>query len=195
MDFALNGERQTAEIIYSNRKTLALEVHRGGRCVVRAPFFVTEKEIGRFVAAKADWIKRKLVAVRKKEEIEKSRLQEKLTTEELSKLKESAAEMLAARVAFFAPIVGVTVGKITVRRQVSRWGSCSAKGNLNFNCLLALCPESVLDYVVVHELCHRKEMNHSPRFWKEVKRILPAFEVERRWLREHGGGLIGRLPE
>ena len=90
--------------------------------------------------------------------------------------------------------MGVTYGKITIRHQKTRWGSCSGTGNLNFNCLLMLVPEQVLDYVVVHELCHRKEMNHSPRFWKEVEAIFPEYREARKWLKDHGGSLICLLP-
>ena len=79
--------------------------------------------------------------------------------------------------------------------QRTRWGSCSSKGNLNFNCLLMLCPEDVRDYVVVHELCHRKELNHSPRFWAEVAKVLPGYAVQRKWLKESGGTIIRRLPD
>ena len=66
-------------------------------------------------------------------------------------------------------------------------------GNLNFNCLLMLCPPEVLDYVVVHELCHRKHMNHSRAFWAEVERVLPDYQMRRNWLKEHGGALVERL--
>ena len=97
------------------------------------------------------------------------------------------------RVAHFAPLVGVTYGRITIRSQHTLWGSCSSKGNLNFNCLLMLTPPEVLDYVVVHELCHRKEMNHSVRFWAEVEHVLPDYEIRRKWLRENGTALISRL--
>ncbi len=117
----------------------------------------------------------------------------KLTSEELQALGEAAKRDLSARLERFAPIVGVTYGRVTVRSQVSRWGSCSSKGNLNFNRLLMLTPEPVRDYVVVHELCHRLEFNHSPRFWAEVERVLPGYRDERKWLREHGGALIARL--
>ena len=85
-------------------------------------------------------------------------------------------------------------GRITIRAQKSRWGSCSTLGNLNFNCLLMLCPQEVRDYVVVHELCHRKEMNHSERFWRELARVLPDYETPRKWLKTNGSGLIRRLP-
>lgn len=97
------------------------------------------------------------------------------------------------RVEKYAPLVGVRVGRITIRNQVSRWGSCSAQGNLNFNCLLMLCPEEVRDYVVVHELCHRKQLNHSPAFWAEVERVLPGYKEQYRWLKENGSRLIRRL--
>lgn len=84
-------------------------------------------------------------------------------------------------------------GQIVIRTQYARWGSCSSKGNLNFNCLLALVPPEVLDYVFVHELCHRKELNHSARFWNEVEQILPGYKAQRKWLKEHGSTLISRI--
>ena len=95
----------------------------------------------------------------------------------------------------YAPRIGVSYGRITIRSQRTRWGSCSAQGNLNFNCLLSLCPEEVRDYVVIHELCHRKEMNHSPKFWAEVEKVMPDYARHRKWLKENGGSLIARLPE
>ena len=91
--------------------------------------------------------------------------------------------------------MGVRYGRLAVRSQRSKWGSCSGKGNLNFNCLLLLAPDEVLDYVVVHELCHRREMNHSPRFWAEVERVLPDFKNARRWLKQNGASLMARLPD
>ena len=97
------------------------------------------------------------------------------------------------RVRHFAPIVGATYGRITIRNQRSRWGSCSGKGNLNFNCLLMLTPSHVIDYGVVHELCHRLEMNHSQKFWSQVERVLPDYRKSREWLKEHEKELIGRL--
>ena len=82
--------------------------------------------------------------------------------------------------------MGVTYGRISIRSQKTRWGSCSAKGNLNYNWKLMLCPERVQDYVVVHELAHRKEMNHSPAFWAEVEKILPDYRERRKWLKTYG---------
>ena len=112
---------------------------------------------------------------------------------EVAELAEKAAEVLPEKVSRFAQQLGVSYGRITIRSQRTRWGSCSAKGNLNFNCLLMLCPEEVQDYVVIHELCHRKEMNHSTVFWAEVERHCPDYRVHRKWLKDNGASLISRL--
>ena len=117
----------------------------------------------------------------------------KFTTEEIHRLADKALTVIPERAAYYAPIVGVGYGKITIRNQVSRWGSCSNKGNLNFNCLLMLTPPDVVDYVVVHELCHRRELNHSARFWDEVERVLPDYREAKEWLKNNGGALIQRM--
>lgn len=117
----------------------------------------------------------------------------KLSQEEIKELADRAREVFPPKVAYYAQQIGVTYGRITIRNQKTRWGSCSGKGNLNFNCLLMLAPEEVQDYVVVHELCHRKEMNHSHRFWREVEKIMPDYKVHRKWLKEHGGRIIALI--
>ena len=99
------------------------------------------------------------------------------------------------RVNHFCKVMDVTVGRITIRNQKTRWGSCSSKGNLNFNCLLMLTPPEVIDYVVVHELCHRKEMNHSGAFWAEVEKVLSGYKEQVKWLKENGGQIIGRMKQ
>lgn len=176
-------------VIPSRRKTISIAIERDLRVVVRTPLQMTKAEIQRFLEEKQPWIQRHLEQMRQRcQSMEPS-----LTEAELRALTERAKVVLAQRAAYFAPLVGVTYGRVTIRHQVSRWGSCSSKGNLNFNCLLMLCPPEVADYVVVHELCHRLEMNHSPRFWGAVARVMPDYAVHRRWLKEHGGQLIGRL--
>ena len=112
---------------------------------------------------------------------------------DIRKLADQASVVIPKRVEYFAEKIPVTYGRITIRNQKTRWGSCSGKGNLNFNCLLMLAPPEVLDYVVVHELCHRKEMNHSERFWREVENILPDYRERKKWLKENGGRLIARM--
>ena len=81
---------------------------------------------------------------------------------------------------------GKQVNRIVIKDQKSRWGSCSNKCNLNFNFRLILAPDEILDYVVVHELCHLLHMNHSAEFWRAVERIRPNYEAERDWLRQNG---------
>jgi predicted metal-dependent hydrolase len=95
------------------------------------------------------------------------------------------AERLQLRNSF-----GFRYGRVSVKEQKSRWGSCSRAGNLNFNWRLLLAPMPVLDYVVVHELAHLREHNHGPRFWALVAAVCPEHRVHRRWLREHGHELV-----
>ncbi len=152
--------------------------------LVRAPLRMSEAEIRRFIEEKSKWIEKNL---RKASERRRNSLfMEQIPMEEIQKLADKALESIPKKVAAYAKQIGVSYGRITIRNQKSRWGSCSSKGNLNFNCLLMLFPEKVQDYVVVHELCHRKEMNHSPKFWEEVEKILPDYKETRTWLKEHG---------
>lgn len=157
--------------------------------IVRAPMRMSQADISRFVDSKTEWISKHLTAIYHRQ----SSPITPFTVVELRRLADAALQDIPRRVAKYAPIVGVSYGRITIRAQKSRWGSCSAKGNLNFNCLLMLCPEDVRDYVVVHELCHRKELNHSPRFWAEVMMVLPGFIEQRKWLKNNGGAIIRRL--
>lgn len=177
----------------SDRRTLAIEVGAGGRVLVRAPRWVSEREIRSFVSAHADWIDaaRKRMAARQTSLSEEERTP--LSARDIRELGNQAVRDLPPRVARYAKQMGVTYGRITVRNQKTRWGSCSREGNLNFNCLLMLAPERVRDYVVVHELCHRKQMNHSARFWAEVEKVMPDYRVQQKWLSDHGPALIARM--
>ena len=174
------------QIIKSDRKTIAIQIKPDGQVVVRCPKRMRVEEARRFVESKADWIEKHL-AKRQPQNVAK------YTPKEIEQLREQARKVVTGRVRYYAPIIGVTYGQIAIRTQHTRWGSCSSKGNLNFNCLLALTPPEVLDYVVVHELCHRKELNHSDRFWSQVERILPDYKARKAWLKKNGTGLIARL--
>lgn len=178
------------EIIRSDRKSISLEIKPDMRVIVRAPKKTSEKDIERFIEEKTEWLEKHLNIM--KQRILKE-AQNKFTQEEISNLTAEAKKVISERAAYYAPLIGVTYGRITIRHQLSRWGSCSSKGNLNFNCILMLCPPEVTDYVVVHELCHRKEMNHSARFWAEVARIIPDYKERRKWLKDNGNELIRRL--
>ncbi len=172
---------------------MSLEITPQGEVLVRAPLRTSEAVIRSFAEGKQQWIETHLALVR--ERMAAAAAAPRFTEAEREALRARARPVLEARVAHFAPLVGVSWGKITIRTQRSRWGSCSAQGNLSFNALLLLTPPEVLDYVVIHELCHRKEMNHSPRFWAEVERIVPDWTTQRLWLRRNGGALMARLPE
>jgi len=174
------------QIIKSDRKTIAIQIKPDGQVVVRCPKRMRIEEARRFAESKADWIEKHL-AKRPPQNVAK------YTPKEIEQLREQARKLVTERVRYYAPIIGVTYGQIAIRTQHTRWGSCSSKGNLNFNCLLALAPSEVLDYVVVHELCHRKELNHSKRFWSQVESILPDYKSHRKWLKENGTRLISRL--
>lgn len=178
-------------ILRSSRRTMSLEIRPDGEVLVRAPNRLAVREIERFVTEKEGWIETHLQKMAQNRSVAQS--QPQLTMEELYKLADAAVDYIPKRVAHFAPLVGVTYGRITIRNQKTKWGSCSAKGNLNFNCLLMLAPPEVLDYVVVHELCHRREMNHSPAFWAEVERVMPDYHIHRQWLKDHGGELMLRV--
>lgn len=179
------------ELIRSDRKSIGIEIKPDGRVIVRASARMPDGEIRRFVMSHETWIRKHQEILRQK--IADQTPVKRLTMEEIRKLAEQALEVIPKRVAYYAPKVGVTYGKITIRNQKSRWGSCSAKGNLNFNCLLMLTPPEVIDSVVVHELCHRKEMNHSDRFYAEVLRVFPDYKKWDRWLKKNGGQLIRRM--
>lgn len=179
------------ELVRSKRKTVSIQVKSDGSVVVHAPLKMPKKYINDFVIEKYDWVEKHVEdALARK--ASKPQL-EPLTPEEIDRLKRQARVELRNLVWEYAPIVGVGYNRITIRAQKSRWGSCSREGNLNFNCLLMLAPEEVRRYVVVHELCHRLEMNHSDRFWAEVARVLPNYKELRKWLKDNGGELIERL--
>ena len=175
------------KLIRSRRKTIALQIDPSGTLIIRAPLDTPDALIHIYVDSKRQWIDTHLKAAPSR------KTEPPFSRQQLQQLAKAAAEDLPRRAAKFAPLVGVTYNRITIRAQKSRWGSSSSLGNLNFNCLLMLAPESVRDYVVVHELCHQKQMNHSPKFWAEVARILPDYRKELAWLNKEGTALIARL--
>lgn len=180
-------------IIRSNRRTISIQVNPDLSVTVRAPRRASLREINQMVQDNEAWINKHIEKMKLRNAQTESKHVEPLTSAEVKTLADRALELIPKRVAYFAPIVGVNYGRITIRNQKTRWGSCSAKGNLNFNCLLMLAPEEVIDYVVVHELCHRKEMNHSKAFWNEVEKVIPNYREYRKWLRVEGSQIMERL--
>ena len=187
-----SGREITVRVVRSRRKTIGLHITKDGNAEVRAPYFVSKKEIEEFVHANREWLSKHAAEARRREQIAKET--PKLTKTELNHLVRVARTAFTQRVNYYAPLLGVTYGKISVRKQRTRWGSCTKDGNLSFNALLLLAPPEVLDSVVVHELAHRLEMNHSPRFYEHVYRVFPEYKKWDRWLKTNGDALLNRLP-
>lgn len=179
-------------VIRTNRKTVAIQVNWDLSVTVRAPRCASRKDIERILKEKDSWIREQMNRIEYKKVQYEAMKAEHLTSEELRALAEKARKYFPERVAYYAGLMGVDYGRITIRNQRTRWGSCSSKGNLNFNCLLMLTPAEVIDYVVVHELCHRKEMNHSKAFWREVESVLPDYKNSVKWLKEEGSKIMLR---
>ena len=176
-------------LIRARRKTLSIRITQEGNLEIRAPLGMPKGEIEAFLKEKAQWIE----THRAKALAEYTQGQEApLGEEEILTLAEQMRQRLPEKLNRHAASMGVTFGNVTIRCQQTRWGSCSSRGNLNFNCLLMLAPEEVLDYVVVHELAHRKQMNHSALFWQEVERECPDYKKSLRWLKDRGGALLSR---
>lgn len=163
-------------IIRSNRKTLGIEV-KNGEVIVRAPMLLGKRKIEKFIALKQNWINN---AVKRQKETSVK----ELTQAQIKELKEKAKYVLTNKADYYAAVMGVKFNKITIRKQKTRWGSCSSKGNLSFNCMLMQFSDEVINYVVVHELAHLKQMNHSALFWAEVGAVLPNYKTLRKALKE-----------
>jgi predicted metal-dependent hydrolase len=107
--------------------------------------------------------------------------------------RQQAERLIKQKADELCPRLGVTYVRLTVRGAKTRWGSCSQKGNINFNWKLMMAPEPVIDYVIIHELTHLKEMNHSKNFWKLVAEYCPQWRKQKRWLKEHESKLAFKL--
>lgn len=181
------------EVRRTKRKSAAIKITADMQIVVFVPLYVSDNEIERMVISKSKWIDEHMLKVQSTID-ERSKL-EKITFEQIKELADQAVEYIPKRVNYYAEKENFVYNKITIKNLVSRWGSCSTKGNLNFNCLLMLTPDYVIDYIVVHELCHLREMNHSEKFWAEVEKIMPDYQRAELWLKQNGGNLISRMRE
>ena len=179
------------EVRRSKRKSAAIKITADMQIVVFVPLYVSDNEIEKMVILKSKWIDEHMLKVQSRID-ERSKL-EKITFEQVKELADQAVEYIPKRVKYYAEKENFVYNKITIKNLVSRWGSCSTKGNLNFNCLLMLTPDYVIDYIVVHELCHLREMNHSEKFWAEVEKIMPDYQRAEIWLKQNGGNLISQM--
>lgn len=181
-------------LIKSQRRTYAIEVSYDRGVIIRTPLRMSERELAKILSERREWIVSHYLKLQQKKAQYRQAEQDSPYTEQQRKqielcYREAAKEYIPKRVAYFVQFTGGKYERITIREQKTRWGSCSGRGTLSFNWKLMLAPPAVLDYVVVHELCHLTHMNHSREFWQAVENILPDYKERRKWLKEHGDEL------
>ena len=157
-------------IICSNRKTLALEVKRGGEVIVRAPLRMTEQKIVEFLNLRYNW----LIKAVERQKIRKDNYD--IPPEKILELKQKAEEVLPRRVEYFSKIMNLYPQTVKINLAKTRFGSCSGKNNINFSAFLMMFPIEAIDYVVVHELAHIKYKNHQKEFYDFVKLYMPDYK-------------------
>jgi predicted metal-dependent hydrolase len=155
--------------------------------MLTVPAWMADDEIGRIIESHREWL-----ANERAKQRPRLRLDPRHVSETDARL--AVRELVAMLVDEEGPEIGVAPARIQIRDQRSRWGSCSTSGTLSFNWRLVLAPFDVLDYVVVHELCHLREPNHSRRFWTLVEDRRPEWRAQRDWLHEHGPELLAFRP-
>ena len=167
-------------VIFSCRRTIAIEIKRDGRVVVRAPYRTPSSEIERVLEEKRKWIEKH------KKKASSSYLDpDSFSEEQVRELKLRAESMIPPLVLKYKDIVGVSPISVRINGAKKRFGSCSSKGRLNFSCFLALYPTKAIEYVVVHELAHVVQKNHSKAFWSVVEKYCPEWKQRRKWLKDN----------
>lgn len=178
-------------VIRSRRKTCGISISADGMLTLRVPLHTSEREIRHILLEKQHWI---ITHYLEMMEQAKNRPVSDLSDVQRAALEkryiEAAKEYFPKRAAYFQAFTGGEYQRITIRDQKTRWGSCSARGTLSFNWRLMLAPPAVLDYVVVHELCHLTHMDHSAAFWQAVADVCPDYRTHRKWLKDHGHELV-----
>ena len=168
-------------LIRSSRRTLGLEITADLRIVVRAPKRCSQRQITDFVARHEDWIRDHLAIQQRRAAAAAARA---VTPEQEAELRRRAAEYIPARVARYAPVVGVVPTGVKITSAQKRFGSCNGKNSLCFSWRLMQYPTEAIDYVVVHELCHIHHHNHSAAFWAAVARVMPDYKQRQALLRD-----------
>ncbi len=164
------------EVIYSKRKSVSLTV-KGGKVIVKAPLRFPDKKIKELLIKHASWIEKHL-----EKEKERNSFMAEITPEKEKELRRTAKLYLKEKTEYFSRIMGLKYGRITITGAKTRFGSCSSKGNISYSFLLMLYPEEAREYVVVHELAHLVEMNHSPKFYNVVKKYMPDYKERKKKL-------------
>ncbi len=180
-----------AKIYREKRTSIRMKIEESGILSIHVPYHMTNDEIEREINKHRAWIDKHMKKVSNTRSMNQTT--KKYSDKEIQEMKKITLNKITPMLKRYANIIGVTYGRVSIRSQKTRWGSCSSKGNLNYNCLLSQVPVEAMEYVVVHELCHRKQMNHSKQFWNLVEQILPDYKIRKQWLKEHGHELICRL--
>lgn len=160
---------------------MRLTVYGGGKVVVTIPKGVGDFAVRRFVSEKTSWIADKISLFSNSKKIDFGRGGNKHYLSH----KRDAKKIIEERIRKLNQNLGYAYTAISIRNQKTRWGSCSRGGSLSFNYKIAFIPENIRDYVIVHELCHLKEFNHSKRFWQLVEKIIPDYKDIRNELRKY----------
>lgn len=178
----LNGQNVDYALKVSARaKRMRIAVYYNGDCIVTVPKNVDEEIVEEFLRAKSLWILQK---IKYYSHLPNSTWQVG-TKEDYLKYKNEALYLVQTRLDYFNQFYGFKWQKITIKNQKTRWGSCSQKGNLNFNYKIMLLPSEIADYIIVHELCHLGQLNHSTKFWHLVAKTIPNYLQIRNDLRKH----------
>ncbi|MFA9377692.1 MAG: M48 family metallopeptidase [Lachnotalea sp.] len=230
--FSLEYELSTIKyrIIKSNRKTTTISILPTKEVIVKAPIYLSDKEIKNMVKQKAKWIISKLGEIpedfiskqeRKYQDgerflyrgkeyklkiIEDSKIENiqvqlkqneivilmnKIKIQVIPSLlelwyKEKARELVYERIKYYSPFINRKIQNVRIKNQKKRWGSCSSLGNLNFNWRIIMMPDDMFDYIIVHEMCHLKHLNHSKDYWNCVGEILPDYKEREKWIKKNG---------
>ena len=185
----INGTIIPYTLVKSSRRSISIQIGTGGKMTVRCPLFCGKWMVDNFLYDKQDWIYKNYIdAVNKAYENANSNKPSRSAEDPamVNKHKKYARKIFESRVAYFHQFTGGNYTSITIRDQKTRWGSCSGRGTLSFNWRLILAPPEILDYVVVHELCHLTHMDHSKDFWNMVGSIIPDYKIRKKWLKENG---------
>lgn len=177
----LNGHLIEYECKISARsRRMRLMVQRGGNFVVMVPLGMSERIMEKFILQKSDWVLAKIAKMK----IYSPVIFAPISKQTQKRWKVVARELVLRRLEHFCKIYPFPFHSVTIRHQKTRWGSCSRQGNLNFNAKIAKLTPQLADYIIVHELCHLREMNHSTRFWNLVSQTFPDYKTLRRQLKK-----------
>jgi len=178
----MNKKKNTQFLVKNSdrAKRLRLAVYSDTQVVITVPKGASKILVEKFIVQKSEWIEEKVAYFSQF----KNKQITKTSEADFVKNKSEALKLATERVEYFNQFYGFSFNQITVKNQKTRWGSCSTRGNINFNYKIIFLPEAVRDYIVVHELCHLKEFNHSRKFWNLISKTIPELSEIRNSLRK-----------